>query len=96
MDKITEEIFDVDPTDGCPFDRSGMVLVEKCEDEMFRVADRVKFFGSKVDGSTEQPVVTGKVVAIGENAKSFEGVFFTAVAVRVGESILVKAKHQLF
>lgn len=81
-------IFGYDPLIGCPFDDSEMRMVDMSG--KFKVGNRVTFRGPNHLGTMIFPIVRGRVIAIGENAKFLNGEPFIALAIQVGASIYFK------
>lgn len=78
--QMGKAIFAFDPIIGCPFDDSELVMVETHDGRS--VGERVTFKGPNKLGTRVHPIKTGKIVAIGANAKYGDGQSFTAFAVQ--------------
>lgn len=85
-------IFGYDPLIGCPFDDSEMEMVEASG--TCRVGERYAFLGPNRLGTMEFPVVRGRIIAVGHNAKYLNGDRFTALAIQVGASIVFKSRSE--
>lgn len=86
--KLGLRIFGYDPLIGCPFDDSEMMMVEHVT--VYMVGGRVSFRGPYHIGTMIFPTIRGRIIAIGENAKFWNGDSFTALAVQVGSDIYFK------
>lgn len=83
-----KHFFESHPFIGCPFDASGMRMVEEWRG--FKVGMQAEFSGL---GSSQN---RGTIVAIGENAKYLDGAVFTAFAVQVGQRIHIKTHREIW
>ena len=90
MDK---RVFVSDPLIGCPFDDSEMRMVQNYKE--FSVGNTVEFQGPNELGTTHRPWIRGKIIAIGKNAKLWNGDPFVAFAVQVGENVYIKTHRDI-
>lgn len=88
-----KSIFGYDPIIGCPFDDSALEMVDNWRG--FSIGDTVEFLGHNELGTTHHPLIRGEVIAIGENAKYWDGEPFVAFAVRVKGSICFKTHRDI-
>jgi hypothetical protein len=85
-------VFAFDPIIGCPFDDSELVMVERHDGRS--VGERVSFKGPNKLGTRVHPVRSGKIVAIGANAKYADGKRFTAFAVQSAGGIRLMTEKE--
>lgn len=93
MQKLGKCAFGYDPLIGCPFDDSEMRVVPQSGE--YRLRDMVSFLGRNKSGTSDKPVIRGKIVAIGENAKYLNGDAFTILAIQVGGNVYYKHSTDL-